>query len=113
MTVRTHTQEPVTAELDRSALDFTPWRFWADADDERRDRQLALQAELCRERGYVLGERCFVSGSVEWLKPSTDVCEPIRTASPRRTSPRTTVYGLRVQSRPARRLPLTYAPAAT
>ncbi|GAB3089418.1 acyltransferase [Isoptericola nanjingensis] len=61
MTVRTHTQEPVTAELDRSALDFTPWRFWADADDERRDRQLALQAELCRERGYVLGERCFVS----------------------------------------------------
>ncbi|MFC7876934.1 acyltransferase [Isoptericola sp. NPDC057391] len=61
MTVRTHTQEPVTAELDRAALDFTPWRFWADADDGQRERQLALQAGLGRERGYVLGERCFVS----------------------------------------------------
>ncbi|MFE5336702.1 acyltransferase [Isoptericola sp. NPDC056573] len=61
MTVRTHTQEPVTAELDRGALDFTPWRFWADADGGQRERQLALQAELGRGRGYVLGERCFVS----------------------------------------------------
>ncbi|MEU2198481.1 acyltransferase [Isoptericola sp. NPDC019482] len=61
MPVRTHTQESVTAELDRDALDFTPWRFWADADDAQRDRQLAVQGELGRERGYVFGERCFVS----------------------------------------------------
>ncbi|MFC8598579.1 acyltransferase [Isoptericola sp. NPDC057191] len=61
MVVRTHTQESVTAELDRSALDFTPWRFWADADDGQRDHQRALQAALEQQRGYVLGEGCFVS----------------------------------------------------
>ncbi|MFI2105443.1 acyltransferase [Isoptericola sp. NPDC019693] len=70
--MRTHTKEPATTELDRSALDFTPWRFWSDADEERRDRQLALQAELGRERGYVLGERCFVS---ELASVTNDVLE--------------------------------------
>lgn len=40
------------------------------------------------------------SGSVEWLKPSRDVCAPIRTASPSDTFPRTTAYGLTVQSEP-------------
>jgi acetyltransferase-like isoleucine patch superfamily enzyme len=53
--------EAVTAEFGRSALDFTPWAFWAEADDEQRTRQRDLQAGLATERGYVFGASCFVS----------------------------------------------------
>ena len=53
------------------------------------------------------------SGSVMvWLKARSDVCAPIRTASPSTISPRTTLNGLRVQLRPVRSSPVTYAWAA-
>ena len=48
-----------------------------------------------------------VSGSaMVWLKARIEVCAPIRTASPSRTSPRTTVKALTVQLRPATTLPV-------
>jgi hypothetical protein len=42
-----------------------------------------------------------------WLKARIDVCAPIRTASPRVISPRTTENALTVQFRPARTVPVT------
>ena len=51
-----------------------------------------------------------VSGSsIVWLKARIDVCAPMRTASPRVISPRTTVNGLIVQFVPVTSVPVTYA----
>ena len=47
------------------------------------------------------------SGAIEWLKPSSDVCAPIRTPSPSTTAPRTVVNGLSVQSAPVVNSPVT------
>lgn len=59
--METGAHEDVTAEFGRSALDFTPWGFWAEADEEQRERQRRLQGGLTAERGYTFGEECFVS----------------------------------------------------
>lgn len=45
----------------RSDLDYTPWEFWDRAGEADKVRQHALQEVLAAERGFVLGERCFVS----------------------------------------------------
>ena len=58
--------DPTTAPttplaFDRTALDYTPWAFWDDADPEAQQRQLEVQARLSHERGYRFAERVFVS----------------------------------------------------
>jgi acetyltransferase-like isoleucine patch superfamily enzyme len=44
------------------ALDYSPWSFWAEADDTARERQIAVQHELVAGRaGWEIGDGCFVS----------------------------------------------------
>ncbi|GAA0934382.1 hypothetical protein GCM10009558_047660 [Virgisporangium aurantiacum] len=42
-------------------FDYSPWRFWADADEAQRSRQLELQARLNARPGCEIGGDCFVS----------------------------------------------------
>lgn len=51
----------IGTEFRRSDLDHTPWAFWQQAGAAEQARQLALQEALTTHRGFVLGERCFVS----------------------------------------------------
>jgi acetyltransferase-like isoleucine patch superfamily enzyme len=45
----------------RSELDYSPFRFWAEATDEEKSRQLSLQGHLTRRENHELGDTCFVS----------------------------------------------------
>ncbi|MGP4112255.1 acyltransferase [Streptomyces sp. 4N509B] len=48
--------------FDRRRLDYSPWLYWFDGDEDDRARQLALQRRLTgRNPGYSFGEDCFVS----------------------------------------------------
>src|SRR6478735_12804863 len=51
----------VTSPIDRQHFDFSPWGFWAGADDRAQAAQLELQAQLRADLGYQIGEHCFVS----------------------------------------------------
>lgn len=55
------TTAPAPLAFDRTALDYTPWAFWDNADPEAQRRQLEVQRRLSRERGYRFAERVFVS----------------------------------------------------
>ncbi|WP_431075144.1 acyltransferase [Microbacterium phyllosphaerae] len=59
--------------FDRTHFDYSPWSFWADASDEQKQRQLALQRALVGARpDHVLGDRTFIS---ELAAVQTDTLE--------------------------------------
>ena len=43
------------------ALDYSPWDFWTKADAASQQQQIARQAQLGADRGWLFGERCFIS----------------------------------------------------
>ncbi|MFC7405450.1 acyltransferase [Georgenia alba] len=45
-------------------FDFSPWSFWAEADEQQRRDQAARQHELT-DVGYEIAESCFVSALAE------------------------------------------------
>ncbi|MFJ6674997.1 acyltransferase [Actinosynnema sp. NPDC091369] len=47
--------------FDRTRFDYSPWSFWDEADEQARQRQLHLRRVLVDQRGYEIGERCFLS----------------------------------------------------
>ncbi|MFJ4620755.1 acyltransferase [Streptomyces sp. NPDC088812] len=47
--------------LDQHSFDYSPWSFWAQADDRAQTRQSEVQKALARHESYDIGERCFVS----------------------------------------------------
>ena len=44
-----------------SPLDYSPWRFWAEADESRQQRQREALQELGRRPHHDIGDGCFVS----------------------------------------------------
>ncbi|MEV0094524.1 acyltransferase [Streptomyces sp. NPDC050738] len=55
-----HTGE--TSPADWNRFDYSPWRFWSDADEDAHARQLELQRRLAADRpGHTFGDNCFVS----------------------------------------------------
>ncbi|MEV1118328.1 acyltransferase [Actinosynnema sp. NPDC049800] len=47
--------------FDRTRFDYSPWSFWDEADEPARQRQRDLRRRLVEQRGYEIGERCFLS----------------------------------------------------
>ena len=47
---------------ERGEFDFSPWRFWSEADAAARAQQIDLQRRMVEERpDHVFGEQCFIS----------------------------------------------------
>lgn len=42
-------------------LDYSPWRFWAEADESRRERQREALRALAARPDHEIGDGCFVS----------------------------------------------------
>ena len=51
-----------TSATARHRFDYSPWRFWSEADADARAQQLDLQRRLAAQRpDHVFGEHCFIS----------------------------------------------------
>ncbi|BEL05551.1 hypothetical protein Q0Z83_037420 [Actinoplanes sichuanensis] len=42
-------------------LNYSAWQFWDQASPADQDEQLRRQKDLAEQRGYLLGDRCFIS----------------------------------------------------
>ncbi len=49
-------------EFHQHDLDYSPWSFWTDADQDAQARQLDLQHQFEDADGHQFGTGCFVSG---------------------------------------------------
>jgi acetyltransferase-like isoleucine patch superfamily enzyme len=48
--------------MEQHRFDYSPWRFWSEADATARALQIELQRRLAEERArHVFGEQCFIS----------------------------------------------------
>ncbi|MGO4533631.1 DapH/DapD/GlmU-related protein [Leifsonia sp. 2MCAF36] len=57
-----HRPSPGSAGSAVDTLDYSPWRFWAEADESARERQRQTLRSLAVRPDHEIGDGCFVSG---------------------------------------------------